>query len=177
MTVLRIILGILMVCGASSVLTIPAVYSVAICWMISFFMLINGIIAIVSYIENKNAEKVLDRNGVPHLKTGIGSLLFGIASVVVSILARSSVIGEVLFMQIISSLYGLWIMLSGVSMVVGGINIKKLALPGWLGAIVLGIMMALAGAFCIVDCFAGLTAVGTMFGISMMMDGFALIFG
>ena len=177
MTALRIILGILMVLCASSILAIPALSSVTLCWMISVLMLVSGIVSIIRFIEDKNAEKVAKNAGKPYFKTGIGSLLFGIAAVVVSILAGSSVIGELLFVRLISTLFGLWIVLNGISMVVMGSGLKKVAAPGWLAMIILGVLLALAGIVCVVDCFTGLTTMGVMFGISMMIAGFAFILG
>ena len=176
MEILRIILGILMVICAGSILSMPAIGSVALCWIISSVMLITGIVSIIRYIENKNAEKVAERAGIPYLKTGIGSLLFGIAAVIISILARNSVIGETVFVQVISILFGLWIVMDGISVLVLGSGLKKIALPGWLAIMILGVFLVISGIICIVDCFASLTTMGVMFGISMMMAGFAFIF-
>ena len=164
-----------MILCAGSILALPALSSVTLCWMISFAMLITGIVSIIRYIEDKNAEKVAEKAGVPHFKTGIESLLFGLASVVISVLARNSVIGEAVFVQIISTLFGLWIVLDGVSMLVLGSGMKKIALPGWLAAMIMGALLVISGVVCVVDCFTGLTAMGVMFGISMMMAGFAFI--
>ncbi len=176
MVILRIMLGILMIVCACYVLAMPALSSVALCWIISFFMLITGIVTIIRYIENKNAERVAESIGIPHLKTGVGSLLFGIAAVIVSVLARNSVIGEAVFVQIISTLFGLWIVLEGISMLILGSGLKKIAAPGWLVIMIMGAFLTVSGIVCIVDCFTGLTAMGVMFGISMMMSGFAFLF-
>lgn len=175
MVVLKIILGILMVLCGCSILTIPAFSSITLCWMISFFMLIAGIASIIMYIEAKNAEKVAAKAGVPTLGVGVGGLIFGIAAIIISILARSSTIGEELFIRLVSTLFGLWIVLEGISMITVGSGMKKVALPGWLASIILGILLAIAGIICIVDCYVGLTTMGVMFGISMMMAGFSFI--
>lgn len=164
-----------MILGACSILTMPALGSITLCWMISFVMLITGIVSIVRYIEDKNAEKVAEKAGIPHFNTGIESLLFGLASIVVSILARNSAIGEAVFVQIVSVLFGLWIVLYGVSMLVLGSGMKHIALPGWLATMIVGILLVISGVFCIIDCFMSLTAMGVMLGISMMMAGFAFI--
>lgn len=176
MKALRIILGIIMVLGAASILTMPLMSSVALCWIISIIMLASGIISIIHFIEAKNAEKVAKKNGQAYLKTSVGNLIFGIAAVVISVLASSSVIGSALFMKLIATLFGLWIMLDGVSLIVLSTDLKKIAAPGWVAMMILGILLAIAGISCIVDGFASLVAIGTLFGISMMMSGMALIF-
>lgn len=175
MVVLKIILGILMVICGGSILAVPAFSSVTLCWMISFFMLVAGIASVIWYIEAKNAERVAAKAGVPALGVGVGGLVFGIAAIIISILARSSAIGEELFIRLISTLFGLWIVLEGVSLITVGSGMKKIALPGWLTTIILGVLLTIAGIICIVDCYVGLTTMGVMFGISMMMAGFAFI--
>ncbi len=175
--ILRVLFGILMIFGAWSVLMFPAISSISICWAISFFMLLSGIMTIIHYFENKNAERVARKKGLPHLKTGIGSLLFGISAVVAALLARSSVIGELVFMRMISNLYGFWIVLNGVSYIVLGKELKKNAVSGWVTTMILGVLLIAAGIFCIIDCFTGLTSIGTVFGLSMMMTGYSYLFG
>jgi len=176
MSVLNIILGVLIVIGAGYVLAMPVISSIAICSILSFFMLVFGIAAIFGYVEAKSAEKVARKHGAAYLKTGIGSLIFGIAAVVLAILARSSIVGEVLFMQLVSTVFGVWILLDGVSLIVTALLVKKAGAPGWLASMILGILIVLSGIFCIINCFAGLTAIGVSFGISMLMSGMAMIF-
>jgi len=176
MKVLKVILGIIMILCACSILAMPALNTIVLCWMLSIFMLVGGIVSIIRFIEDKNAEKVAKKNGQPYLKTGIGSLIFGIVAIILSILSRSSADGGILFIKIVCVLFGLWVVLDGISMIIAGVGLKKIAERGWLAMIILGVLLVLAGLFCIVDSFAGLVAVGVMFAISVMMVGFGFIF-
>lgn len=176
MKVLKVILGVIMIICAFSMLAMPALNTVLLCWMLSIFMLVGGIVSIIRFIEDKNAEKVAKKNGQPYLKTGIGSLIFGIVAIVLSILSRSSLEGGALFVKILSVLFGLWIVLDGVSMIIAGSNLKKLAASGWLAMMILGVLLVIAGIICIVDTFTGLTTFGVMLSLSVMMAGFGFIF-
>lgn len=172
MVVFKILFGILMIFGGCSLLTMPGFFTaLPLCWMLSIFMLVGGIVAIIRYIEDKNAENVAKKNGAAYAKTGVGSLIFGIAAVVLAVLARSSETGAEIFIKIVAVLFGLWIVLDGVSFFAAGLNLKKVAVGGWLGMIIIGVLLILAGIFCVVNSFVSLTAIGTVFGISMVMAG------
>ncbi len=175
MKILRIILGILMVCCAMSVLTVPAVSGLVLTWIIPIFLLVTGVFTIVRFIENKNAENIAKKNGTYYVKTDIGSLIFGIVAIALFILARTSIIGSVIFEKVITILYGVWIALNGISLIVCGNGLKKLAQPGWVAMIILGVLLVLSGIACAVNIFVALSTIGILFGISMMMNGFAFM--
>lgn len=177
MLVLKIILGVIMILCGAHILSSPVEAALTVCCMLTAVMLLAGIFAIIAYFEGKNAEKVAKKAGMPvHGKTAVGSLIFGIVAVVIAILSMTSVIGELLMMRLIGTIFGLWVVVDGISRIVCGIQMKRVAFPGWLAIIILGVMLCVAGVFCIVSTFTGILTVGVLFGISIIMAGFALLF-
>jgi len=175
MVIANMVLGILMIFSAVSILTVPTLSGILICYVLSGTMLVYGVISIVRFIEAKNSEKVAKKEGKPFLKTDIGSLIFGIAAIVLSIIATTSDAGAALFIEIVTVVFGAWIVFDGVSSIRRALVLKKAGFPGWIVSIIMGALIILSGIFCIVNVFAGLTAVSTMYGISLMMFGFALM--
>lgn len=177
MTVLRVILGVLIMLTAFDCLMFPPAGAVAFYIMVSVLMLVCGIAAIIHFIESKNREKVAKSHGIQYAGAGVGSLIAGIVSVVLSILALRSPEGSEVFFKIISILFGLFIIIHGISSITLAVLIKKTGVGGWVAMIILGILEIILGIFVIANTFASFIAIGVMVGVSMLIFGINLIFG
>ncbi len=175
MKVLRVILGILvMFCGMDCIM-FPALGATASLWMMVITMLITGIGGIVMYFTSKKLEKQATKAGFRYVGIGVGGLIFGIASAVLAILIMTNHTASQIFSMVIFALVGVFMFVSGIVNIVRAIALSKIKGTGWGFILATGIMLIILGIGGIANIFVNVIAIGTLFGMNMMLMGMALM--
>jgi uncharacterized membrane protein HdeD (DUF308 family) len=77
-------------------------------------------------------------------------------------------------MKMITIIFGLWMLLTGLHILESGIDLKKDHSFGWI-ILILGALSVLAGVMMIFDIGTGATGVSILFGVQVLVAGIALI--
>lgn len=175
MKAVKIILGILLMIASFYCVAFPGAGTVTLIWILAIAMLVSGLIGIINFILDKKAAKEASKKGIPYAGMGVGGLVAGIVAVVLSIIFMTTKGGATLFTSIIFIAFCLWIIISGISDIMLAVSLKNVKGSSWVALLILGILLAILGIFTIVNIYFGLFALGTLFGLSMLMFSVSLL--
>ena len=131
--------------------------------VISFWV---GLLTIISGIMGLAGHFMMDRNERENsvLWWSIATLVFGIL-----------LVGKLgLTMKLITVLFGIWILVTGVWLTSAGMEHRRNGAPGWL-MLIAGVLSIIAGIAVIFDINTGAVLISTLLGIQCVLAGMGLI--
>ena len=159
--VLWVLAGVLLILAGVLCMSRPAVALEAISLYLGVPMLVSGVVDLIVYARGRN------------YMFGSGWLLVeGILTVILSLF--------LLFNQAFTALtlpfvFGMWLLFTGVSQVVGSLDLHHLGVRGWGWFTAIGVIMALAGFFSFLNPVGGMVTLGALTGILLLLEGVAAI--
>ena len=159
--VLWVLAGVLLILAGVLCMSRPAVALEAISLYLGVSMLVSGVVDLIVYARGRN------------YMFGSGWLLVeGILTVILSLF--------LLFNQAFTALtlpfvFGMWLLFTGVSQVVGSLGLHHLGVRGWGWFTAIGVIMALAGFFSFLNPVGGMVTLGALTGILLLLEGVAAI--
>ena len=144
--ILWFIAGILLILSGCTLLFRPDASLISMAGMIGFVILLSGIFNLTIYFVFHD------------LMLGAGwQLLDGILGVLVA--------------SVLPYIFGMWIMFSGLSKLVGGFDLKKLNFDGWGWLVLIGAAMTVLGLLTFFKPMIGTVALSTIFAIALIVEG------
>ena len=146
--VLWFIAGILLIISGCTLLFRPDASLISMAGMIGFVILINGIFSLTIYF--------------------VWQLLDGILGILVGFMFLAN---SVLVASVLPYVFGMWIMFSGLSKLVGGFDLRKLNFDGWGWLVLLGAAMTVLGLLTFFKPVIGTVALSTLFAMALIVEG------
>lgn len=100
-----------------------------------------------------------------------GSLIWSILSVLFGLFVLMNLLAT---MKAITIIFGIWVIVTGFSLLTSGWSIKKESFIGWI-LVIVGILSLAAGLAMIFNIGSGAEGVATILGIQVILSGIALI--
>lgn len=175
MKILKILLGIAVICAGIYCVVNPAVGTLTICWIMAVLLLVLGLCSICEFAWLKKKENIAGKYGVYFEGSSIGCLVIGILAIVISILAMTSEEGRETFFYVISVLFGLTVIVMGIYRIVHACFQKRMGLSVWVATLILGILILIFGIACIFNSFYTMAAIGTIMGLEMLLVGISIL--
>lgn len=174
MKIITIILGALLAVGGVYCMFTPVATYATIGWLIGVSMIMEGIASIIMWSE-------LRRSGLANGWTLAGAIL----SIVLGIFLVGSYVARFSIDVFIAYLIAIWIVVSGISRIIGAINLRKqenlsnvgAGSSSWVILLLLGILSTILGVLCISNPLAVMVGVGFTMGLSIVGLGAGLIVG
>ena len=161
MKAMTIFMGILLTIGGFFCMLTPLITFRTIGWIIGVVLLVAGINMVADYFAHR-------KNG------GVTSwdLIGGILTILLAlfILYRHGYAGNILD-ELIVILFGVWMLLSGIFRIAGGIQLKKIGESAGLWIVIGGIVSVLLGIYGLVNPYVFKFALGWMLGFYIIMQG------
>jgi len=151
--------GILLIILSFYVFNNPGATLVGLAFWISLMIAITGIVGTISWFIIDKSER-----STGDLLWSVGTLLLGIL-----LLARIGIA-----MSLITTLLGIWMIITGVWLVRHGAKMTTETLSKWM-MIVTGVLSVIAGVMVIFNLGAGAVALSTIIGLQLLLAGIALI--
>lgn len=174
MKIISIILGALLAVGGVYCMFTPVATYATIGWLIGVSMIMEGIASIIMWSE-------LRRSGLANGWTLAGAIL----SIVLGIFLVGSYVARFSIDVFIAYLIAIWIVVSGISRIIGAINLRKqenlsnvgAGSSSWVILLLLGILTTILGVLCVANPLAVMVGVGFTMGLSIVGLGAGLIVG
>lgn len=155
--VLWFIAGILLIISGCTLLFRPDASLISMAGMIGFVILINGIFSLTIYFVFHNV-----------MLGALWQLLEGILGILVGFMFLAN---SVLVASVLPYVFGMWIMFSGLSKLVGGFDLRKLNFDGWGWLVLLGAAMTVLGLLTFFKPVIGTVALSTLFAMALIVEG------
>ena len=170
MRAVTIILGVLLVVGGIYCMFAPVATYSALGWLIGLSMVVDGVGNIVTWSGRR--------------RLGLASG-WTLAGAIVSIALGAFLLGSYALQfavdVFIAYLIAVWLVISGLSRIIIAIGARgiegKEGAKGWIGQVVLGVLIAILGVLCIYNPLSVVAGVGLMLGVSIVLVGAGLIAG
>ncbi len=151
--------GILLIVLSFYVFNHPGATLVGLAFWISIMIIITGIAGTVNWFLIDKTER-----STGDLLWGVGTLLLGLL-----LFARIGIA-----MTLITTLLGIWMIVTGIWLVRHGSKMASEALSKWM-MIITGVLSVIAGIMVIFNLGAGAVALSTIIGLQLLLAGIALI--
>ena len=152
--------GILLVILSIYIFNNPGVVLAGISLWFGLILMGAGLVGIVSwFVSDKQEREEM-------------SLLWSVITVVLGLLLVFNLLAA---MKILTIIFGLWILFSGILLFKNGWSLKSHNAGGW-GMIIIGILSALVALMMIFNIGTGAIAIATLLGLQVLFTGIALIF-
>ncbi|MBQ9001144.1 MAG: DUF308 domain-containing protein [Eggerthellaceae bacterium] len=168
MKVITIILGGLLVVGGIYCVFSPVATYSAISWLIGLSMVVEGVGGIITWSDRR--------------KLGLANG-WTLAGAIISILLGVFLLGSFLMRfavdMFIAYLIAIWLVVAGVTRIVAAIAVRNsegaAGAKGWIGQVVLGVLIVILGILCIFNPLSIWAGVGLMLGLSIVLVGIGTI--
>ena len=168
MKVVTIILGFLLAIGGIYCVFAPVATYAAIAWLIGLSMVVEGVGGIVTWSERR---KMGLANG--------WTLAGAIVSILLGVFLLGSYVLQFAVDMFIAYLIAIWLVVAGVTRIAAAIAYRNSqgadGSRGWIGQVVLGVLVVILGILCIFNPLSIVAGVGLMLGLSIVLVGIALI--
>ena len=168
MKVVTIIMGVLLVVSGIYCMLSPVATYAALGWVIGASMVIEGVASIVMW----NSYRKLGLANGWMLAESILSLVLGV------FLLGSNTLQYSVDM-FIAYLIALWLVFAGIARIVMAVSARgslgRAGSRGWIGQVVLGVLVIILGILCIYNPTSIMASVGLMLGISDVLVGVGFI--
>ena len=151
--------GILLIILSIYIFNNPAVVLAGISIWFGLILLVAGLVGIISWLVGDKEEREEM------------SLLWSVLTFVFGLLIVFNLLAA---MKILTVIFGLWILLSGVWLFKNGWSLKSNNPGGWV-MVIIGILSVLLAAKMIFDIGTGAIAIATLLGVQVLLIGIALI--
>lgn len=166
MRIIKVVLGILLAVGGVYCMFTPiATYSV-LAWLIGLSMIVEGVASVITWSSRREL-------GLANGWTLAGSIV----SIVLGVFLLGSYMLQFAVDAFIAYLIAIWLVVAGISRIVGAIAVRsqgKEGSNGWIIQVVLGVLIAILGVLCIFNPLSIVAGVGMMLGISIVFVGIDL---
>ena len=165
MKAMTIFMGVLLTIGGFFCMLTPLSTFRTIGWVIGVVLLIAGINMVADYFGHRKGGGVTSWD-----------LLGGILTIILSlfILYRHGYAGNLLD-ELIVILFGVWMLLSGMFRIAGGVKLKQLGESSWIWIIIGGVVSVLLGVYGLVNPYVFKFALGWMLGFFIIMQGINML--
>jgi len=151
--------GVLLIIISFIFFTNPAEVLAVISFWVGLLTLIIGIMGLAGYF-------MMDKNEREN-----SSLLWSIATLLFGIL----LIGNLgLTMKLITVLFGIWILMTGIWLTTAGWEYRRNGAPGWL-MLIAGVLSIIAGVAIVFDVKIGAVWISTLLGVQTLLAGLGLV--
>lgn len=163
MKILAVILGFLMIGTGITCINVPAATATLPGLFLGIVMIVEGIGNLIAWINTKregNSDGLLFWAGV--FSFLLGAFLLG---------------NDLLKLEVsvtLTTFLAIWMIVIGILRIVDAFRIRKES-AGWVGLLIIGILLLILGVLCFIDPITALLAMGVMLGISVIMNGIDLI--
>lgn len=168
MRVLTIILGILLLVGGIYCVMAPVATYSALGWVIGLSMVAEGIGSVVTW----NTRRKL---GLADGWTLAGSIV----SIVLGVFLLGSFALQLAVDMFLAYVIAIWLIFGGIARIATAIaarrNLGRVGAGGWIGLLILGILIVIMGVLCLFNPLSVFAGVGLMIGVSIVIEGVALI--
>ena len=151
--------GILMFILGLFIFSNPVEVLAGISLWFGIIILVTGVIGVFGWIFAGSGER------------DTGSLLWSLLSALFGILILSNLL---VAMKAVTIIFGLWVLLTGLSLAANGWSLKKESSMGWF-LLIVGILGIIAGFMMILNLGSGAAGIATILGITILLTGIALI--
>ena len=165
MKAITIFMGVLLTIGGFFCMLAPISTFRTIGWAIGVVLLIAGINLVIDFFTHRKGKGVTSWDLVGGLLT-IALALF--------ILYRHGYQGNLLDILLIT-LFGVWMLFSGIFRIAGGIKLKQLGESAWLWVIIGGVASLVLGIYGLVNPYVFKFAIGWMIGFFVIMQGINML--
>lgn len=155
--VLWIIAGTLLIVSGIICLIRPAIALATIALFLGFVMLISGVIDIAVFVK-----------GHKHMYGTGWFLVDGILTVILSFFL---LFNEAFTMLALPLIFGMWLLVSGVSKIVNSLDLKVFGVSGWGYFLVIGIIFTTGGFVSFMNPVAGALTLGSTAGFILILQG------
>ena len=168
MRVVTIVLGILLVVGGIYCVFTPVATYSALSLIIGAAMIIEGVGSAITWNERR--------------KFGLASgwtLAAAILSIVLGVFLLGSYVLQFAVDMFIAYLIAVWLVFAGIARIVAAITMRnsfgQTGASGWVGQLVLGVLIIILGILCIFNPLSIMVGVGFLLGITIVLVGVGLI--
>ncbi|MBQ9043488.1 MAG: DUF308 domain-containing protein [Eggerthellaceae bacterium] len=169
MKVVTIILGVLLALGGLYCMFTPIATYSTIAWLIGIAMIVEGVGSIITWNDRR---KLGQASGL--------MLAEAIISIVLGVFLLGSFVLQFSVDLFIAYFIAIWLVIAGIARIVAAVNARnsqdQQTASGWVGHIVLGVLIILLGILCIINPLSVMAGVGMMLGISIVVVGVDLVF-
>ncbi|MCQ2751776.1 MAG: DUF308 domain-containing protein [Coriobacteriales bacterium] len=172
MRVLNFILGLLAIFAGVVCLSNPAEGFILVIWLSAIFLLLFGATLIFTYFRSKKMQS----QGIIATGAGIVTLILGIASVVLSILALVNDNAGYSFAIVVLIMFSVWLFITAISTIVMGNSLRKEGATGTgIFLMVFGILLIILALCACTSPLTGVFAIGTIMAIELIFTGMNFI--
>ena len=173
MRVITIILGALLLIGGIYCMFAPIATYSALGWLIGFAMIVEGIGSVIVWNDRR-------RLGLADGWTLAGAIL----SIVLGVFLLGSFAAQFALDLFIAYLIAIWLVFGGIARIAAALSIRKYQKEtmgadapssGWIGLLVIGILIIILGILCIFNPTSIMISVGLLLGLSIVCTGAGLI--
>ena len=168
MRVLTIVLGVLLVVGGIYCVFAPVATYSALGWVIGLSMVVEGVGSVITWNSRRNL-------GLADGWTLAGSIL----SIVLGVFLLGSYAMQFAVDLFIAYIIAIWLVFGGIARISVAISARRSLGPvgagGWVGLLVVGILIVIMGILCIFNPLSVFAGVGLMIGVSIITVGVGLI--
>ena len=170
MRIITIIFGVLLVVGGFYCMFAPVATYSALAWLIGLAMVAEGVASVITWKRRRDL-------GYANGWTLAGSII----SIVLGVILLGSYAMQIALDAFIAYLIAIWLVVAGITRIVAAIAVRSSegqeGAKGWIGQIVLGVLIVIVGILCIFNPLAIMAGVGMMLGISVVLVGIDLVVG
>lgn len=160
---LELIAGILMIVAGIVSFTLPLTFAAGLVWVMSFAVLLGGIIMLVFYIRNRGS-----------LGLSAGLLLSAILDIILGLLLVFS--GTIAAGAAFAYVIAIWFLLAGILRILWGIQVKGTGYPRWWVSLVVGILTVILAIIVLFNPLLTILTLSILVGIYVLVIGiFAVI--
>jgi len=166
MKIITVIVGIILAAAGIYCFVTPIATFASVGWIIGIVLLIAGINLIINYFTMRRSDNVY-----------AWDLLLGIITILFSLFILYGQFARLALDSFIIILFGVWILVSGISRIVSGMKMKKNRVKNssWLSAVILGVLSVLAGIYGFVNPMVFALTIGWIIGFVIILNGINLL--
>ncbi|HMQ67754.1 MAG TPA: DUF308 domain-containing protein [Ignavibacteria bacterium] len=122
-------------------------------------ILVTGVVGVFGWIFAGSGER------------DTGSLIWSLLSALFGILILSNIL---VTMKAVTIVFGLWVLMTGISLMANGWSLKSESSMGWF-LLIVGILGIVAGLMMVMNMGSGAAGIATILGMTIVLTGIALI--